>query len=182
MPWQRFSQPNTNRLNAKIGNRSNECQALRNAETIECDKCIMKRIEVNDQDALTIQGHERYKKGDYSEAFEYWTKAAELEDVEAHFRLSDLYRFGEVVEKDMEKVINHLEAAAIGGHPNARYDPGCMEWNWNNNKAERAVKHWVIGARHQGHDDSIKGLMYAYKRGFVSKVNLQPLSVNTRQL
>ncbi len=47
----------------------------------------------------------------------------------------------------MEKVINHLEAAAIGGHPNARYDLGCMEWNWNNNKAERAVKHWIIGAR-----------------------------------
>ncbi len=104
------------------------------------------------------------------EAFEYWTKAAELEDVEVHFRLSDLYRFGEGVEKDMEKVINHLEAATIGGHPNARYDLGCMEWNWNNNKAERAVKHWVIGARR--HDDSIKGLMYAYKRGFVSKVNL----------
>ncbi len=66
-------------------------------ETIECDKYMIKRIEVNDQDALTIQGHERYKKGDYSEAFEYWTKAAELEDVEAHFRLSDLYRFGEKV-------------------------------------------------------------------------------------
>ena len=41
----------------------------------------------------------------------------------------------------------------------------------NNDNFERAVKHFIIAAN-QGHDGSIKALMYAYKEGFVSKDDL----------
>eukprot|EP00984_Skeletonema_dohrnii_P029793 scaffold20682_cov61-Skeletonema_dohrnii-CCMP3373.AAC.1 len=57
-------------------------------------KQIMKRIEANDPVALCREGVEQYDKGDYSSAFGYYVKAAELGYVEAHYRLSLLYHSG----------------------------------------------------------------------------------------
>ena len=139
-------------------------------ETIEeNDKQRMKRIEVNDPEALTFQGREHYEKGDFSGAFELWTKSAELGDMEAHFSLGRLYHEGEGVEKDSGKEMYHLEEAAIGGHPKARHDLGYIEWG--NGNIERAVKHCIIAAT-QGEDDSVEALIYVYKRGFFSKEEL----------
>ena len=45
----------------------------------------------------------RYKEGDYSSAFEYYTKAAALGDLNAHAKLAYLYFKGDGVEKDGEK-------------------------------------------------------------------------------
>eukprot|EP00984_Skeletonema_dohrnii_P034629 scaffold33613_cov159-Skeletonema_dohrnii-CCMP3373.AAC.3 len=135
----------------------------------EFDKQNMKRIEANDPVAMTQRGGDQYDKGDYQSALTYFTKAAELGYVEAHFELSHLYRDGHGVEKDEGKETFHLEEAAIGGHPDARYNLGIGEWN--NGKTERAVKHWIIAAT-QGDDDSIKMLMEGFKEGVVSKDDL----------
>ena len=136
----------------------------------ENDKRNMKRIAANDPVATFQQGALLYMKGDYSKAFVYFTKAAELGDVDAHYHLSVLYMLGHGVEKDMGKGIFHAEEAAIGGHPEARYNLGGIEWEMNNND-ERAVKHWIISAT-QGYDRSIKVLMKMFKDGFVSKEDL----------
>jgi len=136
----------------------------------ECDKQRMKRIEANDPVAIRFEGFEQCKKGNYIGALDYLTKAAELGDAEAHYKLSILYELGQGVEKDFGKEIYHLEEAAIGGDPEARYHLGAYEWN-NKNNAERAVKHWIISAT-QGHDDSIKMLMKVFREGFVSKDDL----------
>ena len=138
----------------------------------ECDKrdkLRMKRVEANDPVAIHKEGALQYNKGDYIRAFDYWTKAAELGDVDAHFRLSMLYKYGQGVEKDREKEMFHLEKAAIGGHPHARFNLGCNEMR--NGNIERAMKHCVIAATH-GHDHSIKMLMDAFKGGFVEKEDL----------
>jgi len=135
----------------------------------EVEKCRMKRIEANDPLAMTQEGNEHEKKGDYSRAIEYYTKSAELGDADAHYRLAFMYRNGHVVEKDMGKVIHHLEEAAISGHPTARYNLGCEELKDGN--AERAGRHFIIAAN-LGHDDSMKSLMAAYRGGFVSKEEL----------
>ncbi len=105
----------------------------------EEDKLRMKRVEVNDPDALMDQGTDQYSKGDYGGAIEYWTKATELGNVQAHFKLAIVYHCGEGVEKDRVKEIHHLEEAAIGGHPSARYNLGCYEARSGN--VDRAVKH-----------------------------------------
>ncbi len=60
-----------------------------------------------------------------------------------------------------------MKQAAIGGHPNARYDLGLFEWAIKGS-AERAIKHFVIAAN-LGHDDSLKVLKDGYANGFVSK-------------
>ena len=135
----------------------------------ERDKLRMKRIETNDPVALCHEGTEQYCKGEYIRAFEYWTKAAELGDAEAHFRLSILYLNGEGVEEGVGKEVYHLEEAAMRGQPEARHNLGCHEGDIGN--IFRAVKHWIIAAT-QGEDVSMKTLMEAFKKGDLSKVDL----------
>eukprot|EP00984_Skeletonema_dohrnii_P023266 scaffold12347_cov100-Skeletonema_dohrnii-CCMP3373.AAC.6 len=135
----------------------------------ECDKQIMKRIAANDPVAMREKGMQQYEKGDYRSAFEYYTRAAELGDAAAQYRLARLYEFGKGVEKDMVKVIHYLEEAAIGGHPIARQRLGLIEWENGNN--ERAVKHCVIAAK-LGDNQSIKVLMEAFRSGLVNKDDL----------
>eukprot|EP00985_Skeletonema_marinoi_P002915 scaffold1192_cov80-Skeletonema_marinoi.AAC.5 len=135
----------------------------------EADKRRMKRIEANDPAAMSHKGIEQYKKGDYQSSFKWYSKAAELGDVEAHVRLGLMYRNGDGVEKDRGKEMYHLEEAAIGGHPTARCNLGYHEWK--NGDMKRAVKHYIIAAA-QGQDESTKLLMFAFKEGYVNKDDL----------
>ena len=135
----------------------------------ESEKLRMKRIEANDPYAMTDHGKRQNNKGDYSSGFEYFTKAAELGNADANYLLSVLYREGKGVEKDEVKGMFHLEEAAIGGHPEARFTLGAHKWN--DGDIERAVKHHIIAAN-LGLDESIKVLMGAFKDGEVSKEDL----------
>jgi tetratricopeptide (TPR) repeat protein len=130
---------------------------------------MMKRVKANDPAALREMGVERYEDGNYDGAFEYWTNAAELGDIEAHYNLSIMYGKGEGVEKDEEKMVYHWEKAAIGGHPYARNNLGCIEWG--NGNMERSVKHFVIAAN-LGCDESMKALWNAFKEGYITKEDL----------
>jgi len=154
----------------RLKNKCPFCRQLASSTKKEADRKTMKRIEVNDPVALRQCGFRRYSEGDYKGAFEYWTKAAKLGDAGAHYELSHSYKEEKGgVEKDEKLELYHLEEAAIGGHPTARYNLGCHEWN--NGNTERAVKHWIIAAT-QGHDDSIKALMDEFRSGIVSKDDL----------
>ena len=126
----------------KLEHRCPFCREPVPSKIEECDKQRMKRIEANDPVALCEEGVKQYVKADCSSAFEYFTRAAELGDVEAHNSLSYMYRDGHGVEKDRGKAIYHLEEAAIGGHPDARFNLGCEEDESGN--IERAVKHYII--------------------------------------
>ena len=136
----------------------------------EIIKRLMKRIEANDPVAICHIGLERYKEGDYTAAFEYFTKAASLGDALgdafAHHQLAGLYREGKGVEKDEKRELYHAEQAAIGGHPEARYNLGCFEYEYG--RVDRAVKHWTIAAK-LGDDDSLEYVKDLYKYGDVSK-------------
>jgi tetratricopeptide (TPR) repeat protein len=132
----------------------------------EMDKNKMKRVAANDPFAIRQMGKKHYIDGDYESAFKFYTKAAELGDVEARYNLSLMYRNGKGVEKDEKKEVYHLEEAAIAGHPLARHDLGIAEGK--NGRFERAVKHWIIAAK-LGYDDSIKALKECYAAGVVSK-------------
>ena len=132
----------------------------------ESDMNILKRAEANDPVALKEAGSKRFEEGDNKGALEYWTKAAELGDLEAHYQLSCSYKIGAGVEKDEGKYIHHLEQAAIGGHLPARHNLGSFEGG--NGNFKRAVKHWIIAAN-QGYDNSLATLKKFYGRGIVSK-------------
>jgi len=106
---------------------------------------VMKRVEADDPFAMCQMGSRLCIEGDYSVAFEYLTRAAELGDAEAHYNLASMYGDEKGVKKDKKKEIFHLEEAAIGGHPRARHMLGCKELD--NVKFERAKKHFIIAAR-----------------------------------
>ncbi len=143
----------------------------------EHDKQRMKRIEANDLVALSQEGEKQYEKGDHRTAFDYYTKAARLGFAEAHFKLALLYLGGKGVEKDVGKSTHHLEEAAIGGHPQARYSLGMTEMGnapiARDRRAcfDRAVKHFVIAAT-QGEDKAIKTLLEMFRSGLFSKEKL----------
>jgi TPR repeat protein len=67
------------------------------------------------------------------------------------------------------KAIHHYEKAAIGGHPQARYNLGCYEEK--NGNIDRAVKHFVIAAN-LGYEKSMKALWKYYSSGHITKEKL----------
>jgi hypothetical protein len=136
----------------------------RNKEEISRNE--MKRVEANDPVAIRQMGATCYHIGDFGGAFEYYTRAARLGNVEAHWNLSNLYEDGEGVEKDKKKELYHMEEAAIGGHSGARFSLGVKEWE--NGRIERAVKHFTIDAT-LGNVDSMENLRRCYEGGLVSK-------------
>jgi tetratricopeptide (TPR) repeat protein len=136
----------------------------------EITQNYMERAKVKDPVALFKMGVKCQEEGNFEGAFEYWTKAAGLGDIDAHHNLSVLYNEGQGVEKDMKKELYHLEEASIGGHPHARYNLGYYEAR--NGRYDRAVKHWIIAAN-LGCDNSMEAVKNVYALGFVSKEDFE---------
>ena len=112
-------------------------------ETVEG---LMKRIEVNDADAM-FELATYYKFGslglqqDHERVIELTTKAAELGHSHSHFFLGNtIHDAG----GDLKKAKFHYESAAIAGHEGARHNLGLDEYH--SGKKERAERHWKIAA------------------------------------
>jgi TPR repeat protein len=125
----------------------------------------MKRVAANDPVAIQERGKKHYQEGHYRGAFEYWTKAAELGNVDAIYLLSLLYRDGRGVEKNEEKEWHQLEEAAIAGHVGARFTLAHNE-KTRRGRTDRAVKHLIIAAN-LGCDYSMKALKQCHENGEV---------------
>ncbi len=132
----------------------------------EINQNYMKRVKANDPVAICGLGKRRGREGNYGEAIEYWKNAAALGDIESHYSLSLLYYEGFGVEKDVKKEIYHLEEAAIGGHPYARFNLANHEGR--NGRIDRAMKHYIITAK-LGYDDALEKVKKGFRRGVVSK-------------
>ena len=132
----------------------------------EFDNNILDRIKKNDPVAMTQMGKRHEKEGDCGKALEYYTKATELGDADAHCLLGGLYFKGEGVEKDTKKAVYHWEQAAIGGHPGARGILGFHEKT--KGRMERAAKHYTIGAN-LGHAISLEFIKDLVEAEIVSK-------------
>jgi hypothetical protein len=135
----------------------------------EINRRLMKRVKANDPAALSHMGGTCFGKDDFGGAYHYHAKAAELGDLHSHYHLGVMYREELGVEKDMEKAVYHWEKAAVGGHPAARHNLGCIEGR--NGNMERAVKHWIIAAN-LGHENSMKTLWKNYSAGNITKEDL----------
>ena len=132
----------------------------------ECIEQLMKRVGADDPVAICEMGTVRYREEDYKSAFEYWSSAAAIGDVQAHYQLSVLYHYGRGVEKDEKKELHHLSEAAISGHPRARFNLGLLEVA--NGQYGRSAKHFIIAAN-LGYDEALKQIKRLFKAGYVSK-------------
>jgi TPR repeat protein len=132
----------------------------------ESNKRIMERVKKGDPVAMTAIGKKHYHEGDDGKALEYFTKAAELGEVGAHFCLGSMCQRGIGVEKDEKRGIHHYEQAAIGGHPGAR---GLLaDYEEDKGRLERAAKHLIIAAN-LGQDLALKPIKQLFVQGIVSK-------------
>ncbi len=122
----------------------------------------MTRVKANDPVAFCLVGDKCIVKGDFNGAVGYYKKGAELGSVDAHYSLAVLYGEGNGVEKDTKKEIYHLEEAAIGGHPQARFNLGNHEGR--NGRLERAMKHHIIAAK-LGLNRSVEKLKIPFQMG-----------------
>lgn len=128
-------------------------------------KFRMKRIKANDPVAICYEGISQFGKGDYSSAFKYYSKAAELGDAEAHYKLSMMNDDGVGVEQDSQRKDNPPSGrGCVGGHAGARNQFGYVDGH-NSDNPERALKHWIIATR-QGCDLSIKAQMEILRQDF----------------
>ena len=158
---------NTKReLEGRLQLRCPFCRKVESLTYEENIKHLMKRVEANDPAAMCEMGTGRYQRGDYNAAYEYFTRAAALGDVQAHYQLSALYHFGQGTEKDEKKQMHHLKEAAIGGHPGARHTLGLMEQR--RLRMDRAAKHYIIAAK-LGYDRSLECVKDLYKSLIINK-------------
>ena len=127
---------------------------------------MMKRAQANDPSALCYMGGQRHNEGKFVEAFDYYSKAAELGDANAHFNLSLMYKDGQGVEKDEKKEVYHLEEAAIRGHPDAR--SFLARYLVMKGRFDRAMKHFII-ASNLGSVPAMGALKASYQDGSISK-------------
>ncbi len=132
----------------------------------EVNQNRMKRAKANDPIAIFKIGVKCNEQGDCEGAIKYWKKAAALGDMNAHYNLSILYLEGKGVEKDMKRSVYHLEEAAIGGHPSARYNLAC--YAGQSGKHDRAMKHFMIVAK-LGDDGALDKVKQGFVDGIVSK-------------
>ena len=154
-------------LERKLESKCPFCRQTPPKTREEAENNYMKRLEANDPFAMIQLGVQRKKAGDLSGAFEYYTKAAELGNLDAHYNLSLTYQHWDPVEENRKAKLYHLEVAAIGGHADARYDLGYFEAI--NDRQNRAIKHWIIAAN-QGCDKSLDILKKNYANdGSVTK-------------
>lgn len=139
----------------------------------DMDSRNTKRVEANDCSAIAEMGKSRRDAGDYEGAVKYFTKAAELGDVNAHHELAVIYDTGVIygnrgggIRKDHKKFMYHLEEACIGGHVMARCDLGGVEQMKGNR--ERSAKHNIIAAK-QGDPPALNVVKMYFTNGDVSK-------------
>ncbi len=132
----------------------------------ETEEMLMVRANKNDPVAMCAVGKKYRDKGNYRKALKYFTKAAELGDVDSHYELAAMYKKGRGVNTDEIKEVYHLEQAAIGGEPWARYQLGMVEWN--KGRYDRAKKHLIIAAN-IGYHDSLRRLLELHVGGHATK-------------
>ena len=132
---------------------------------------LLKRMEVNDADAINTTGC-NYRDGrygitqDYDKALELFHRAADLGYAEAYLNIGYAYINGDGVEVDEKKAIHYFELGAMGGDATARSNLGYNEHNAGN--MEKAIKHYTIAVR-SGDADSLERIKELYTDGHASK-------------
>ncbi|EJK71684.1 hypothetical protein THAOC_06852 [Thalassiosira oceanica] len=132
---------------------------------------IRKRVDARDPKATEILAHaychgEHGLMQDVPRAIQLWTEAANLGDLNAHYKLGFRFCKGDGVEKDVARGVRHWQRAAMQGHPDSRFELGCHEYDSGNH--ELAVRHWMISAK-MGDEDSLNRIKAMFMKGHATK-------------
>lgn len=150
----------------RLANTCPFCREIIPASDAESDDRLIRKSGPSNKVAMRLLGEKFRSEGNHELAFQHFTIAAELGDVESDHRLSLMHILGQGRSFNTSKFVLHAERAAIGGHNTARYNLGLHEGK--NNRVERAIKHFRISAQ-LGDSDSMKKLFSEYKRSNISR-------------
>ena len=148
------------------------CRTRVHTSNNELIKRLMKRIKVNDAWAMYNLGscNDNGEVGlprNHAKALELWHRAGELGNALAYTNIGGVYYDGLLgVGVDEEKARRYLELAAIKGDAVARHNLGVLEKNAGN--MERALKHYMISARH-GYVNSLEKIKNLFMSGYATK-------------
>jgi len=151
------------------------CRALYPRSAMEYLALVNNRAKKDDAEAFVMLA-KCYSEGGmglpkyHAKSFEMGERAAELGSIEGHALLAKAYQWGEGVEKDPEKAIQHYQIAAIGGNEDARFQLGFFECLLENH--DRSLKHYVIAAS-AGCSLSLKCVMLKFMEGHASKADYE---------
>ena len=149
---------------------ANEAQARKEAEekaekdrrkTVETEEQI---IEGNDSDYSI--GIKHYKNQNYSEAVEWFLKAAVLGDANAQNQLGLMYEKGQGVKKDYSKAFEWYSKSADQGNTSAQYNLGVIYKEGRGVKRDytKAVE-WYSKSAEQGNANAQYDLGIMYEKG-----------------
>ena len=132
---------------------------------------IQARVEKRDPEAILFLGNQYVHEGlglqkNMQKAIKLYTEAAELDSIEANFRLGCAYDHGEGVEQDLATAAEFYKKAAMQGHALSRYNLGCYEGKRGDH--DRAVRHVLISAK-MGHLKSVQTIKNILMQGLATK-------------
>lgn len=156
-----MSQNNTER---KITTLSGEEQELYLRDTIKY-KFIVDAVNGN-AEAMVELGSIFYDKNDFSKAFKWYTKAAELGNSDAMNNLGILYENGQGVEKSYHKAFEWYTKAADLGNDWALKNTGDLYKNGQGvDKDFTKAIEWYTKAAESGNSEAMNNLGYLYNFG-----------------
>ena len=147
------------------------CRTPRPAGEASALAMIQKRVSKRDADAIYSLG-QTYYLGDLGltenvpRAIELFTEAAELGSMDAYYQLGVAHYFGDGVEEDKPRGIQHWQQAAVKGHVSSRHFLGITENHKGN--SELAVQHWMISAK-MGYEKSLIAIKDMFMKGCATK-------------
>ena len=112
------------------------------------------------------KGYNFYKNKDYTQAVEWYTKAANQGNATAQCYLGYCYEDGQGVPKSYEKAVEWYTKAANQGNARAQYNLGvCYEKGHGVPKSYEKAVEWYTKAANQGHARAQCNLGVCYEKG-----------------
>jgi len=132
-----------------------------------------KRIEQREKEELRKAsianfntGYDYYKKGDYSQAVEWYRKAAEQGNADAQNYLGVMYEKGQGVNQDYSQAVEWFRKAAEQGYASAQCNLGVMyELGRGVNQDDAKAVEWYRKAAEQGYATAQYYLGNRYRDG-----------------
>ena len=114
-------------------------------------------------DDILAQGDALYEKESYSDAYQYYARAAEFDSPAAYLRMGTLFQYGSGVNKDINKAVECFKKSIDLGCLDACYALGNLYANDGQND-QMAVRYYGIGAEN-GERSCMAALGYMYMNG-----------------
>lgn len=149
------------------------CPMCSTSNERKCSSCFVcgyehrkKRVSLKEIKTAFNRGIELYNKGNYQEAFEFISFAAEHRDLEALLLVAELYKYGRGTEIDKRKSYESYIIAAQKNDAYAQYQVALCYYSGEGTRQSYtyAIK-WLEKASEQKYPDAIRLLANMYMKG-----------------